>query len=50
MRRVSSNFLAHLVERPTINQNVAGSSPAEISVTLASSFFHFLHGPLVLTG
>ena len=31
-----------MVERPTINQNVAGSSPAEISVTLTSPFFHFL--------
>ncbi len=36
------DFLAHLVERPTINQNVAGSSPAEINVTLTSPFFHFL--------
>ena len=36
------DFLAHLVERPTINQNVAGSSPAKINVTLTSPFFHFL--------
>ena len=31
-----------MVERPTFNQNVAGSNPAEISVTLTSPFFRFI--------
>lgn len=35
------DFLAHLVERPNVNQNVAGSIPAEI-VSLTSSFFRFI--------
>lgn len=43
------DFLAHLVERPNFNQNVAGSIPAEI-VSLTSLFFRFIIWTVGITG